>query len=86
LAGKNSNQVSSGETLSKLLEISTLKEIKDPIRPRRSEGYYMISILKRRRKAMNKHKWKKGRRAVRDSSRYNKEKLRNAGKLRKKQE
>jgi hypothetical protein len=47
---------------------------------------YLISILKRRRKKMNKHKWKKARRAVRDSSRYNKEKLRKAGKLRKKQE
>jgi hypothetical protein len=42
--------------------------------------------MKRRRKKMNKHKWKKARRAVRNSSRYNKEKNRKAGTLRKKQE
>jgi hypothetical protein len=47
---------------------------------------HMISIMKRRRKKMNKHKWKKARRAVRNSSRYNKEKNRKAGTLRKKQE
>jgi hypothetical protein len=32
-----------------------------------------ISIIKRRRKKMNKHKWRKRRRAVRNSTRYNKE-------------
>lgn len=47
---------------------------------------YAISILKRRRKKMNKHKWKKHRKAFRDSSRYNKEKRRKRGIVREKQE
>ncbi|KAJ3095498.1 hypothetical protein HDU97_006874 [Phlyctochytrium planicorne] len=46
----------------------------------------MISIKKIRRKKMNKHKWKKRRRLVRDSSRYNKEKRKKSGPLREKQE
>eukprot|EP00842_Homolaphlyctis_polyrhiza_P000611 jgi/Hompol1/1550/HPOL_005640-RA len=45
-----------------------------------------VNIIKIRRKKMNKHKWKKYRRRVRDSSRYNKEKLRKGGVQRKRQE
>ncbi|KAJ8323999.1 hypothetical protein QVD99_008346 [Batrachochytrium dendrobatidis] len=45
-----------------------------------------INIIKIRRKKMNKHKWKKYRRRVRNSSRYNKEKLRKSGVQRKKQD
>ncbi|KAH6582150.1 hypothetical protein BSLG_007517 [Batrachochytrium salamandrivorans] len=45
-----------------------------------------INIIKIRRKKMNKHKWKKYRRRVRNSSRYNKEKLRKSGIQRKKQD
>ncbi|KAI8846980.1 hypothetical protein BC829DRAFT_397576 [Chytridium lagenaria] len=45
-----------------------------------------IGIKKIRRKKMNKHKWKKRRRLVRDSSRYNKEKRKKSGPLREKQE
>ncbi|KAI8928372.1 hypothetical protein BC831DRAFT_503477 [Entophlyctis helioformis] len=45
-----------------------------------------FNIIKIRRKKMNKHKWKKYRRRVRNSSRYNKEKLRKGGIQRKKQE
>ncbi|KAJ3165743.1 hypothetical protein HDU88_003937 [Geranomyces variabilis] len=47
---------------------------------------YAISILKRRRMKMKKHKWKKGRKAVRDSTRYNKERRRKGGVQREKQE
>ncbi|KAL2913290.1 hypothetical protein HK105_207168 [Polyrhizophydium stewartii] len=45
-----------------------------------------FNIIKIRRKKMNKHKWKKYRRRVRNSSRYNKEKLRKGGIQRKKQD
>ncbi|KAI8905860.1 hypothetical protein EDD86DRAFT_248809 [Gorgonomyces haynaldii] len=45
-----------------------------------------ISILKRRRKKMNKHKWKKHRKALRGSTRYNKEKNKKRGIVREKQE
>ncbi|KAJ3327199.1 hypothetical protein HDU76_012240 [Blyttiomyces sp. JEL0837] len=45
-----------------------------------------ISIKKIRRKKMNKHKWKKHRRLVRDSTRYNTEKRKKSGPLREKQE
>ncbi|KAJ3191415.1 hypothetical protein HDU67_005854, partial [Dinochytrium kinnereticum] len=45
-----------------------------------------IGIKKIRRKKMNKHKWKKRRRLVRDSSRYNKEKRKKSGPLREKHE
>ncbi|KAI8910036.1 hypothetical protein DFJ77DRAFT_442166 [Powellomyces hirtus] len=47
---------------------------------------HAISILKRRRKKMKKHKWKKGRKAVRDSTRYNKERKKKGGVQREKQE
>ncbi|KAJ3175778.1 hypothetical protein HDU87_005772 [Geranomyces variabilis] len=47
---------------------------------------YAISILKRRRMKMKKHKWKKGRKAVRDSTRYNRERRRKGGVQREKQE
>lgn len=43
----------------------------------------MISILKRRMKKMNKHKWKKYRRTVRNSTRYNIERNKKIQKLRK---
>ncbi|KNC98922.1 uncharacterized protein SPPG_05885 [Spizellomyces punctatus DAOM BR117] len=45
-----------------------------------------ISILKRRRKKMKKHKWKKQRKEVRDSTRYNKERRKKGGVQREKQE
>ncbi|KAI9344659.1 hypothetical protein BDR26DRAFT_857369 [Obelidium mucronatum] len=50
------------------------------------EQYHAISIKKIRRKKMNKHKWKKNRRAVRDSTRYNKERRKKKGPMREKQE
>ncbi|KAI8828848.1 hypothetical protein BJ741DRAFT_624744 [Chytriomyces cf. hyalinus JEL632] len=50
------------------------------------ETIQAISIKKRRRKAMNKHKWKKLRRSVRNSVRYNKERRRKSGPMREKQE
>lgn len=43
---------------------------------------HAISLLKRRRKKMNKHKWKKHRKALNKSTRYNKETLRKRGALR----
>ncbi|KAJ3301261.1 hypothetical protein HDV03_001082 [Kappamyces sp. JEL0829] len=42
---------------------------------------YLINILKRRRKKMNKHKWKKYRREVRNSTRYNPERTRKKKKM-----
>ena len=44
---------------------------------------FLINILKRRRKKMNKHKWKKYRREVRNSTRYNPERSRKKKKLKK---
>ncbi|RKP04142.1 hypothetical protein CXG81DRAFT_16425 [Caulochytrium protostelioides] len=43
------------------------------------------NIMRIRRKKMNRHKWKKRRRATRHSRRYNREYLKNRGKNRKKQ-
>ncbi|KAJ3113104.1 hypothetical protein HDU96_003779 [Phlyctochytrium bullatum] len=50
------------------------------------EGMQAIGIKKIRRKKMNKHKWKKRRRLVRDSVRYNKERRKKSGPMREKQE
>ncbi|KAI8826233.1 uncharacterized protein EV422DRAFT_564045 [Fimicolochytrium jonesii] len=47
---------------------------------------HAISILKRRRKAMNKHKLQKRRKAVRNSTKYNKERRKKGGAQREKQE
>ncbi|KAJ3179484.1 hypothetical protein HDU85_004895 [Gaertneriomyces sp. JEL0708] len=47
---------------------------------------YAINILKRRRKKMKKHKWKKQRKEVRESTRYNREKTKRSGPQREKQE
>ncbi|KAJ3013565.1 hypothetical protein HKX48_005676 [Thoreauomyces humboldtii] len=55
-------------------------------RDERKTVVHAISILKRRRKKMNKHKWKKARAAVRDSTRYNKERRKKGGAQREKQE
>ncbi|KAJ3176036.1 hypothetical protein HDU87_005553 [Geranomyces variabilis] len=52
----------------------------------RQPAMHMISILKRRRMKMKKHKWKKGRKAVRDSTRYNRERRKKGGVQREKQE
>ncbi|KAJ3063746.1 hypothetical protein HDU98_000468 [Podochytrium sp. JEL0797] len=51
-----------------------------------SPAMHAIGIIKIRRKKMNKHKYKKHRRDVRDSTRYNKEKRRKSGPMREKQE
>ena len=51
-----------------------------------SKKLHLLNIIKIRRKKMNKHKWKKHRRMFRDSSRYNKAKLKRKGETRKKQE
>ncbi|KAJ3009841.1 hypothetical protein HKX48_007725 [Thoreauomyces humboldtii] len=58
----------------------------DPTKPSSPVAIHAISILKRRRKKMNKHKWKKARAAVRDSTRYNKERRKKGGAQREKQE
>ncbi|KAJ3315003.1 hypothetical protein HDV04_004803 [Boothiomyces sp. JEL0838] len=71
------------EHLSTLL--SQLKIREPSVGPRRS-GFFLISIMKRRRKKMNKHKWKKYRREVRNSSRYNTERNKNKGKIRRSDE
>ncbi|KAI8912940.1 hypothetical protein DFJ77DRAFT_62097 [Powellomyces hirtus] len=55
-------------------------------RRRRRAPVHAISILKRRRMKMKKHKWKKARKDVRDSTRYNKERRRKGGVQREKQE
>ncbi|KAI8585775.1 hypothetical protein BDZ88DRAFT_431551 [Geranomyces variabilis] len=52
----------------------------------RQPAMHMISIIKRRRMKMKKHKWKKGRKAVRDSTRYNRERRKKGGVQREKQE
>ncbi|KAJ3151883.1 hypothetical protein HDU86_006015 [Geranomyces michiganensis] len=52
----------------------------------RRKKIHAISIMKRRRMKMKKHKWKKARRAVRDSTRYNRERKRKGGLQREKQE
>ncbi|KAI8804595.1 hypothetical protein BJ742DRAFT_824338 [Cladochytrium replicatum] len=51
-----------------------------------NERMHAISIQKRRKKKMNKHKWKKRRKAVRDSTRYNPERRKKGGIVREKQE
>lgn len=50
------------------------------------EEMMAISLIKRRRKKMKKHKWKKQRKEVRNSTRYNKERRKKGGVQREKQE
>ena len=58
--------------------------ILDPTQSPLQETLQALKILKIRKQKMNKHKWKKRRRDVRNSSRYNKNKR--GGDVRKKQE
>ncbi|KAJ3274406.1 hypothetical protein HDV01_003010 [Terramyces sp. JEL0728] len=71
------------EHLSSLL--SKIK-IKEPTAGPRRSGFFLISIMKRRRMKMNKHKWKKYRREVRNSSRYNTVRNKDKGKIRRSDE
>jgi hypothetical protein len=58
----------------------------NPTSKKNGNAIYAIGIKKIRRKKMNKHKKKKQRREVRDSTRYNKEKRKKSGPMREKQE
>ncbi|KAI8801537.1 hypothetical protein BJ742DRAFT_744453 [Cladochytrium replicatum] len=82
----NSPQPVSEEEFSILLVSSDRQHIPVDVPKAPNEGMHAISIQKRRKKKMNKHKWKKRRKAVRDSTRYNPERRRKGGIVREKQE
>jgi hypothetical protein len=65
------------------VSLSLIDALMAPTHPSliRKPSMHLINILKRRRKKMNKHKWKKYRREVRNSTRYNPEKTRKKKKL-----